>query len=274
MNDHIDNIINNSEQLDNNEKCSITPDTTYNIYCDNANENIFFAFYQEGIKNRKNIDNNLPIAFRIGINKHNVICNCENIMDNIQKNTETVLLKLTDANKYYSDNENNYPNNSIVMDFFKIDKNDCFVINETHMITLFKIDKLKIHIYDPSNTDFSSKICSYLNQKTKHNFEYIKIEYPKNILYKAPTDKSLIGFSDYSTQYPLWRSCKDVAIKISFHLNELQKLKTNINNYTINIYKQFSNTTQNLLKYDAVTIRELQSSSFLIRCKRFYRKTY
>jgi hypothetical protein len=53
MNNHINDIVNNYTQFDNNEKCSITPDTTYNIYCDNPSEHIFFTFYQEGIKNRK-----------------------------------------------------------------------------------------------------------------------------------------------------------------------------------------------------------------------------
>jgi hypothetical protein len=92
-------------------------------------------------------------------------------MNNIQENAETVLLKLISAKEYYLKNTNDYPNNSIIIDFFEI-KNNIFVLEKTHMITLFKFENSKIHIYDPSNTEFSNLICKYLNKSTKNNLQY------------------------------------------------------------------------------------------------------
>lgn len=271
MDKYINHITNNYLNYENKEKCSITPDTTYNIYYENANDNIYYTFYQEKIKIRKSISCDLPLCFRIAIDKDKV--NETNYIDTLQKiqiRAEEVLLKLQTVDEYYGQGIQEYPNNSFIIDVFEHenkDKSKEYVpkCGKTHMIILLRKTDDNIQIYDPSNSDFSQRISKYFTENSKNKFSYSVIEHPSQKEFYKVKDKDHVGYSSYSEEFPLSRTCKDIAVKISFELGELQKQKYDKDKLSAGIFSQLSNMLKKIYFYDCACIREVQSTNNKIR---------
>jgi hypothetical protein len=272
------NILDNCEHEndDKNRKCTITPTTTFNYYFDNAKDNIFYTIYQDKIRETNIISDKFPLCFRVGINE-NIKPSFMETMQNIKGKIEFIFDNLESSEEYLCNNNDIYPNNSIVVDFFiNFDKNANESNNDLHMITLLKEKNDTIRIYDPTDKSYSYKICEFFNSSAK--YKYTQAEYPskKNVKenYK-PKDKNDVKYSNYNEHYPSYRNCLDISVKISFHLSEiLKKIKENkinildIESIDRNIHEQLGNnklSKPELNMSEYITIREFQSSSYHIR---------
>jgi len=135
---------------------------------------------------------------------------------------------------------NSYFNNVVLVDIFvrkqgiiKIDLKsvDC---PETHTVVLWKQTNDTIILIDPSTQGFSS----FLKDRIREQFG-IKIVLPKlqskdGVLYG-------INYSGYSSKNIKGRDCIDVAVKIGFELNELQKELNDIDAILERAIKQITN---------------------------------
>ncbi|WPY01746.1 hypothetical protein Trichorick_01664 (plasmid) [Candidatus Trichorickettsia mobilis] len=134
-----------------------------------------------------------------------------------------------------------YLNNVVLVDIFErvngIITGDENSIPKTHTVVLWKKTDKEIVLIDPSKQNFSSFLKNVLSD------EKIKIELPNlpskdGILYG-------INYNDYSNKLIKKRDCIDIAVKIGFELNELQKELSDINIIQSSAIKQLTNDFNN-----------------------------
>lgn len=283
MNAHIDDILKMNSKI-NTEKISITPSTTFNIYYENADDDIFYTFYQNKIGETKIFSENFPIAFRIGINTNKLYKNDE-IIKKMYNKLMYHMQNIESLNKYYEKgNFNKFPNNIIIIETLVYDKQNNIIIkenkNETHVVSVLKYDDNDFRIYDPSRSSNSKDITKMMNEyhKNKNNIEFAifkQIDYGD--FYKIPQCDGKkpyeTGYSSYNTYIPKYRDCIDIAVKISFILNELQKNKIDKILFISDskIIGELSNCKilNDVIGYfkftDNICLREIQSSCKFVR---------
>jgi len=238
---------------------------------DNSNFG-FKTIYQEAInENDNSIRNDVPAVLRYGLNTESDTL--KNLVGSyIEKGVlhpyEEALfieainyLKNVESTEQYIKDVYEYPNNVVLVDIF--DRSKGFINeghNQTHTIALWKKKDNELVLIDPSNVSFSSDIAKIL----KINSMIV----PGNQIYFPGNNKT--GYSDYSEILPKPRDCIDVAVKIGFELNELQKQKVDIKNIENNLLANIANTkaANKLIRaigLDQCHVREFQSSNQEIR---------
>jgi hypothetical protein len=237
--------------------------------------NVGFGFetiYQENIgENNNSISGDLPAVLRYGLNTESPAL-IDIVGSYIEKATihpfEEELFKLAfsylgrvESTEKYLQQPEEYPNNIVLVDIF--DRSKGFINegnNQIHTVALWKKRDKEIVLIDPSNTNFSSEIAKTLKLKS--------ITVPGNQIYFPGNDKT--GYSAYNEIRPRPRDCIDIAVKIGFELNELQKQKIDIKEIEDKLINNIANTKAanklvRALGLDQCYIRELQSSSSQIR---------
>lgn len=271
MNEHIDNILKMKTKI-NNEKISITPSTMFDIYYKNEDDDIFYTFYQNKIGETKKLSKEFPIAFRIGINTEKLQKD-NNIIQKIYDEFIYYMHNIESLNNYYENNNFSYfPNNVIMIETLVCKENKI----ETHVVAVLKYNDNDFYVYDPTQSSFGKNMTKNFNElcKISNSSNIFKlIEY--NEFYKIPQyDKNKTyetGYSTYDENYPKYRDCIDIAVKISFYLNELQK--QNICKELFSNSKIISELSNNKklndfiinFKYDYICLREIQSSCPITR---------
>lgn len=238
---------------------------------DNSNFG-FETIYQETINENDNfIRSDVPAILRYGLNTESDTL--KNIVGSyIEKGVlhpyeEAIFkeainyLNIVESTEQYAKDAQGYPNNVVLFDIF--DRSKGFINeghNQTHTIALWKKKDNEFVLIDPSNVSFSSDIAKIL----KINSMIV----PGNQIYFPGNNKT--GYSDYSEILPKPRDCIDIAVKIGFELNELQKQKVDIKNIENNLLANIANTkaANKLIRaigFDQCHVRELQSSNQEIR---------
>ena len=238
----------------------------------------FETIYQEDIEiNKNDIRQDVPTVLRYGLNTESDTL--KNIVGSyIEKGVlhpyeEAIFkeainyLKIVESTEQYAKDAQGYPNNVVLVDIF--DRSKGFINeghNQTHTIALWKKKDNEFVLIDPSNVSFSSDIVKIL----KINSMIV----PGNQIYFPGNNKT--GYSYYSEILPKPRDCIDIAVKIGFELNELQKQKVDIKNIENNLLANIANTkaANKLIRaigFDQCHVREFQSSNQEIRM--FARKT-
>ena len=229
----------------------------------------FQTIYQEGIANCNDIKTGLPAVFRYGLDSESP--DLKNIVGSyieigtlhpyeraLFDNAFEYLSKTISAEEYLSNNDKvEYPNNVVLVDIFdrstgSINEGD----TQTHTVVLWKRKDDEIFLIDPSNINYSKHLSN--------NFNVIPLEPAKNIFYGSAGKET--GYSDYLTNDPKPRDCVDIAVKIAFELNELQKISEldKLPQITDSLQKQLSNQkilAPHLILVKNDFVRTLQSSN-------------
>ena len=130
------------------------------------------------------------------------------------------------------------PNNVVLVDIFVRDKDGNIATDnglpETHTVALWKKGE-QLVLIDPSNTKFSSELVSPLQKLSSKKIETIQVT--KSKIYTHGSEKHEV------------RDCVDIAVKIAFELNELQrKEKAEIIGIEKRMINQISNQPEALSK--------------------------
>lgn len=178
------------------------------------------------------------------------------------------LNKRPSAEAWLKSSKGEYPDNAVVVDFFVRDKDgkikeyENTKQPETHSTVLWKKKDGEIVLIDPSNTKFSERISKGI---TTYNLADGKTV-------SSPTSMELNGGVLYTpntkSETIKARDCTDIAVKLSFAINEAQKENVALDDILSTATKHITNVKKvndSLRFLDGTLNRELQSSEVNIR---------
>lgn len=128
----------------------------------------------------------------------------------------------------------------------------------------------EVVLIDPNQKSYSEFLVELFNNKLEEHDSLKSIKlicsgFSNTIYSTSSYEITTPGYSDYSEKDPKPRDCIDIAVKISFELNEQHKLNNHESEQ--NTIDKISNTPISMPIHDfnKIIIREMHSSSYELR---------